>query len=161
FDIIDDCGPKHRQSAGVGELAMARSRGARRQALALALPLRKPARSALPCSSDRQSGTRHPGQLPKIRRRIVMSGGTMFDYDRLHTAVSKLRQKQIFFIGGTPKSASTWLQLLLNAHPSVSCSGEGHFPDRLWGPLKQAVGQHCQSIQEHNKKLFNGHSGYS
>src|SRR5262249_36220863 len=92
--------------------------------------------------------------------RIGTNGDTMFDYDRLHTAVSTLRQKKIFFIGGTPKSGSTWLQLLLNAHPAVSCSGEGHFPDRLWEPLRQAVGQHCQSIQEHNKKLFNGLSGY-
>jgi Sulfotransferase family len=84
----------------------------------------------------------------------------MFDYERLHTAVSTLRQKQIFFIGGTPKSGSTWLQLLLNAHPSVSCSGEGHFPDHLWEVLKQTVDKHCQSIQNHNKQLFNGAWGY-
>src|SRR5215813_7312173 len=78
----------------------------------------------------------------------------MLDCDHLHTAVSALRKKQIFFVGGTVRSGTTWLQLLLHAHPSVSCSGEGHFPDRLWPFLKQTMEQHNGIIKKHNELVF-------
>ena len=47
-----------------------------------------------------------------------------FDFDALHQAIALIRRKQVFFIGGAAKSGTTWLQLLLNAHPEISCSGE-------------------------------------
>jgi Sulfotransferase family len=81
-------------------------------------------------------------------------GDTMFDYDSMHASISMLRQKQIFFVGGSPKSGTTWLQLLLDAHPSVSCSGEGYFPTHLWRFLSQALGQHDRVIETNNKLLF-------
>ena len=84
----------------------------------------------------------------------------MFDYNRVHASISALRQKQIFFVGGTPKSGTTWLQLLLDAHPSVSCSGEGHFATHLWRLLKQALDQHDGIIETNNKELFNELEGY-
>jgi hypothetical protein len=80
----------------------------------------------------------------------------MLDYDHLHTMVSALRKKQIFFVGGTVRSGTTWLQLLLHAHPSVSCSGEGHFPDLLWHFLKQAMQQHNGVIEKHNEIVSKG-----
>jgi hypothetical protein len=82
-------------------------------------------------------------------------GDAMFEYDHFHAAIAALRQKQIFFVGGSPKSGTTWLQLLLDAHPSVSCSGEGHFPDQLCRVLKQALDQHDQAIATNNKQVFN------
>ena len=42
---------------------------------------------------------------------------------------------QIFFVSGAQKSGTTWLQRLLDAHPDVVCSGEGHFVEELVGPL--------------------------
>jgi hypothetical protein len=78
----------------------------------------------------------------------------MFDYDSMHASISALFQKQIFFVGGSPKSGTTWLQLLLNAHPSVSCSGEGYFPIHLWKSLAQALGQYDRVIETNNKLLF-------
>ena len=63
----------------------------------------------------------------------------MFDYDSLHLSISELRSKQIFFIGGAIKSGTTWLQLLLDSHPDVSCDGEGHFPDHFAPLLKRAL----------------------
>ena len=80
----------------------------------------------------------------------------MLDYDHLHTMVSALRKKQIFFVGGTVRSGTTWLQLLLHAHPSVSCSGEGHFPDLLWHFLRQAMQQHNGVIKRHNEIVSKG-----
>ena len=34
---------------------------------------------------------------------------------------------RIFFVMGVPKSGTTWLQLLLDAHPKISCRGEDQF----------------------------------
>jgi len=78
----------------------------------------------------------------------------MFDYDSMHASILTLRQKQIFFVGGSPKSGTTWLQLLLDSHPSVSCSGEGHFPTHLLDLLKQALSQHDNIIATNNKEVF-------
>jgi hypothetical protein len=61
-----------------------------------------------------------------------------FDFDALHDAVAHVRQKQLFFVGGAPKSGTTWLQLMLNGHPEISCTGEGHFPDRLLPALSRS-----------------------
>jgi hypothetical protein len=84
----------------------------------------------------------------------------MFDYDGWHTAVSTLREKQIFFVGGTIKSGTTWLQLLLDAHPQVSCKGEGHFLDLMAPALKMAMDQYGRFITERNQSVFNELSGY-
>jgi hypothetical protein len=36
-------------------------------------------------------------------------------------------QPKLFFVIGVPKSGTTWLQLLLNAHPNICCHPEGLF----------------------------------
>jgi hypothetical protein len=42
---------------------------------------------------------------------------------------------QYFFVTGNPKSGTTWMQLMLDAHPNVVCSGEGHFIYTFLDPL--------------------------
>ena len=59
-----------------------------------------------------------------------------------------------FFVGGYPKSGTTWLQLLLNAHPEVSCIGEGHLPHHLEPLLRQALAQHNALIAEKNATVL-------
>ena len=66
-----------------------------------------------------------------------------------------LRGKQIFFVGGVMKSGTTCLQLLLNAHPEVSCHGEGHFPDYLALGLKEGIDKHWKAVADKNR----GHHG--
>src|ERR1700730_16430899 len=83
----------------------------------------------------------------------------MLDYDAVHAAISELRKKQIFFIGGAIKSGTTWLQLLLDAHPQVSCKGEAHFT-RLSPLLRRALDQHSQLIAEKNESIFKELAGY-
>lgn len=83
----------------------------------------------------------------------------MLDYDAMHAAISELRKKQIFFIGGVVKSGTTWLQILLNAHPQVSCNGEAHFT-RLAPLLRRALDQHSELIAEKNESIFKELSGY-
>ena len=70
---------------------------------------------------------------------ISESTATLPQFERLHAAISDLRNKQIFFVGGTMKSGTTWLELLLNAHPRVSCNGEAQFVGALAPSLKQAL----------------------
>jgi hypothetical protein len=82
------------------------------------------------------------------------------DFDRLHTAISALRSKQIFFVGGGVRSGTTWLQLLLDAHPHVSCNGEGHFFDILAPSLKQAADDHWEFVDNKNRTIFRELKGY-
>ena len=44
---------------------------------------------------------------------------------------------KLFFIFGYLKSGTTWLQLMLDGHPGISCRGEGHFFDMLYPHLKE------------------------
>ena len=42
---------------------------------------------------------------------------------------------QIFFVGGTPKSGTTWVQRALDLHSKIVCSGEGHFQEFIFKPI--------------------------
>jgi len=55
--------------------------------------------------------------------------------------------KKLFFISGTPKSGTTWMQKALDAHPQIFCAGEGHFFNVLADLINQAT-------QIYNKKLL-------
>lgn len=83
----------------------------------------------------------------------------MLHYDAVQAAISELRKKQIFFLGGVIKSGTTWLQLLLEAHPQVSCKGEGHFM-RVAPLLRRALDQHGELIAEKNQSIFKDLAGY-
>jgi len=85
---------------------------------------------------------------------------SLLNYDAAQTAISELRMKQIFFIGGNVKSGTTWLQLLLNAHPDVSCNGEGHFGSGLMPILKPAFDRYDQLTAQESKTAFGEIAGY-
>ncbi len=64
------------------------------------------------------------------------------DVDQLRAVFERVEEvlsKQIFFIAGAPKSGTTWLQRLLDAHPEIACSGEGHFADKLAVFFRHAI----------------------
>lgn len=77
-----------------------------------------------------------------------------FDFDDIHSNIKKIRGKQIFFVCGAIKSGTTWIQLMLDAHPDVSCNGEGHFADRLAPLLTKAVGGYNHAIGAKNRHIF-------
>jgi hypothetical protein len=83
-----------------------------------------------------------------------------FPFDRMHGAISSLRRKQIFFVGGPPKSGTTWLQLLLDAHPQISCRGEAHFIDFLAPSINQGLNNHWNYIDAKNRMIFHEIEGY-
>lgn len=65
-----------------------------------------------------------------------------------------------FFVSGPPKSGTTWLMRLIDAHPEAVCSGEGHFFDRV-RPLFMKAFQEYQKLLELDAKLvFSGKPVY-
>lgn len=71
----------------------------------------------------------------------------IFDYERKLERVSSILRRKLFFIIGSPKSGTTWIQYLLNGHPAICCSGEGD--------LSLLLGQFYQLVNEHNKHVAN------
>lgn len=59
--------------------------------------------------------------------------------DPFETVHSRLRELPAFFIGGMPRSGTTWMQQLLNTHPEVLCLGESHFMADLAPDLYKKV----------------------
>ncbi len=61
-----------------------------------------------------------------------------------------------FFVGGAPKSGTTWVEEILNAHPDVLCTGEGAFfepADRaaLAGILRRRVDRSWQPVDRSDR----------
>ena len=76
-----------------------------------------------------------------------------------HTrALADIAGKQLFFVGGAPRSGTTWLQQLLNAHPVCSCRGEGLFWAQLATPLDALMAARGAELRKKNTDLF-GHTG--
>jgi hypothetical protein len=82
------------------------------------------------------------------------------DYDAQLAEIAALREKQLFFIGGAPKSGTTWLQLLLDRHPAICCNGEGHFPTYLIPRLIGTIDDYNQDIAWKNQTIFGDLPGY-
>jgi hypothetical protein len=77
-----------------------------------------------------------------------------FDYAEQQRIINEMRAKEIFFVGGLPKSGSTWLQIMLHAHPEVSCSGEGHFLTYLAPRLGEAMKKYNTYIDYKNRVVL-------
>lgn len=67
---------------------------------------------------------------------------------------------QYFFVTGSPKSGTTWLQMLLDAHPDVVCSGEGAFFERLIQPITDVRAKYNDYMSYANKAVYEGNGFY-
>ncbi|MEJ2553789.1 MAG: sulfotransferase [Gammaproteobacteria bacterium] len=74
--------------------------------------------------------------------------------------VERVRHKELFFIGGTMKAGTTWLQLMLNAHPEISCQGEGHFTNVLIPGLVECYSRYTSVIEDKNRSIFQEIEGF-
>jgi Sulfotransferase family len=50
-----------------------------------------------------------------------------------------LAERQLFVVGGAPRSGTSWLQHILDAHPDISRRGDGHFLHFLAEPLAHGM----------------------
>jgi hypothetical protein len=71
-----------------------------------------------------------------------------------------LAERQLFFIGGAPRSGTTWLQRLLDSHPEVCCGGEGLFLKHLAEPLDSMAAHRREALTAKNAVLFRDGEGY-
>lgn len=76
--------------------------------------------------------------------------------DRINGALAKT----LFFIAGTEKSGTTWLQLMLDAHPEAACRGEGQFLSQLVPNLEEALRKYAQYVGNLNSTVFKETSGF-
>jgi hypothetical protein len=71
-----------------------------------------------------------------------------------------LSGRQLFFVGGAPRSGTTWLQQLLDSHPEVSCRGEGLFWKTFAEPLDDIVAKWRETLASKNAEVFRDTAGY-
>jgi hypothetical protein len=81
-------------------------------------------------------------------------------FEQIVERLERFRRKTIFFVCGSMKSGTTWMQLLLDAHPAVSCGGEGHFVDRLAPAVQTAFNAYNEHIEWKNTQKIGGLAGY-
>ena len=74
----------------------------------------------------------------------------------LFEQVERVMSRQLFFVAGAPKSGTTWLQRLLDAHPEVMCAGEGHIVDKLAPLLRTAMGDYNQHQKLVTERVYEG-----
>ncbi|HEX3699935.1 MAG TPA: sulfotransferase [Phenylobacterium sp.] len=67
----------------------------------------------------------------------------------------------IFFVCGAPKSGTTWVQRILDAHPQICCSGEGHFVERFTSPLAKVLNSYNQQMKIETEQVYEGKPVYS
>jgi hypothetical protein len=67
----------------------------------------------------------------------------------------------LFFVCGAPKSGTTWLQRILDAHPEVCCSGEGHFITRFSGPLATVMNDYNRELKVEAQQVYEGSPYYA
>jgi hypothetical protein len=71
-----------------------------------------------------------------------------------------MAEKQIFFVCGAPKSGTTWLQRVLDAHPQLQCSGEGHFIERFTIPLAGVMRDYAAHMDLVAGRVYEGKPYY-
>ena len=71
-----------------------------------------------------------------------------------------MAEKRIFFACGAPKSGTTWLQRVLDAHPQVQCSGEGHFIERFTIPLAGVLRDYAAHMNQVAGRVYEGQPYY-
>jgi hypothetical protein len=74
--------------------------------------------------------------------------------------LQRLAQRQLFFVGGAPRSGTTWLQGLLDSHPEVSCRGEGLFMKHLAEPIEAMMAGRSKALAAKNSTVFRHSGGY-
>ena len=65
---------------------------------------------------------------------------------------------QLFFIGGAPRSGTTWLQQMLDSPPDVCGGGAGRVPQHLAEPIDRMMVERTGAIRGKNERIF-GHTG--
>jgi hypothetical protein len=91
---------------------------------------------------------------------VVPDSGLSQSWMARQEALLDLARRQLFFVGGAPRSGTTWLQFLLDSHPEISCRGSGLFMQHLAAPLETMMAERRKAVVAKNEHLFNHTGGY-
>jgi hypothetical protein len=75
--------------------------------------------------------------------------------------LAAIAERRLFFIGGAPRSGTTWLQQMLDAHPAICCRGEGLFLHHFAVPLERILSERALVIAGKNRDLFSHTGGFA
>lgn len=64
------------------------------------------------------------------------------------------------FVCGSPKSGTTWLQKILDAHPQIACAGEGHFIEHIANPMVRLLRSYNGKLKQVDEVVFEGRAPY-
>jgi len=64
------------------------------------------------------------------------------------------------FVLGSPKSGTTWMQKILDAHPAIACAGEGHFVERIVIPMVRLLREYNDKLKQVDERVFQGKAPY-
>jgi hypothetical protein len=103
---------------------------------------------------------RRAPRIPEIVERRGADPNALTLWGRWHRELAPLADRQLFFIGGTPRSGTTWLQQMLDAHPGISCRGEAHFMKGLAAPLDTVMIDWRKALEAKNRSIFSHTGGY-
>jgi hypothetical protein len=78
----------------------------------------------------------------------------------LRTRAEAALNKPLFFVSGALKSGTTWVQLMLDAHPEIACRGEGHLANYLLPGLGNALQKYNNKIGFKNRTIFREIDGF-
>ena len=78
--------------------------------------------------------------------------------DRIE-GISSLDSFNLFFIGGYPKSGTTWVERIFDAHPEASCKGEAHFISLLEPSLRHAIVDYNRQVATRGNWSLHNRSG--
>ncbi|MGB0748404.1 MAG: sulfotransferase family protein [Magnetospiraceae bacterium] len=67
----------------------------------------------------------------------------------------------VFFVCGAPKSGTTWVQRIFDAHPEIVCSGEGHFVELLTNPLSETIRKYNTHMAKVTERVYGGEAYYA
>lgn len=70
--------------------------------------------------------------------------------------LQELDRRGKVFVAGAPKSGTTWMQRLLDAHPDVVCSGEGHYVTRIGRRFAELVRSYNRELGIEAEQVYQG-----
>ncbi|GAB0117366.1 sulfotransferase family protein [Acidisoma sp. 7E03] len=77
-----------------------------------------------------------------------------------HDALREFAQAQIFFLGGAPRSGTTWVQEIIDSHPDACCRGEALFAKEVFPLFEAWLSRWRGKIEEKNRHVFGHARGY-
>ena len=84
----------------------------------------------------------------------------MKNWVEINTTLRSVEDRQLFFVGGAPRSGTTWLQQIIDSHPNASCKGEGLFSKDLFPLVEACMAQRTKALEAKNRGLFQHTGGY-